>query len=376
MLLLSNSDVKQVLTMGMAMQALEEAYVQLARGEAVCRPRIDVEIPTWDPSHTYVWGTMEGGSSVSGYFAIRMKSDVFIKGDDSRSRHDEKYSVRPGLYCGLILLVNVQTGEPVAMLPDGHIQHVRVGASAGISAKHMAKEDSRVVGILGSGGMARTHAEAFCQARGIDRVQVYSPTRARREAYAGEMAEKLGIEVLPLDDPRKVHQGADILAGCTDSTEPVIIGRWLEEGTHMTNVLPHERDEEAIRRIDVTLRLGDAPTPVGMPEWSVKAPLIRGADLTYAAKPPGGATPSQAGREGRLRRPRSAVPESRVISLGELLEGRVTGRSSSREITEMASGRVQGIQFFPLAAKAYELAQERGLGRELPTEWFVQDIPD
>src|SRR5215831_4353873 len=74
-LIINNHDVEQLLTMEMTLEALEESYLALARQDAVCRPRIDIRIPTSDPAKNYQWGTMEGGST-AGYFAIRMKSDV------------------------------------------------------------------------------------------------------------------------------------------------------------------------------------------------------------------------------------------------------------------------------------------------------------
>ena len=74
-LFLNNDDVKSVLTMEITIKALEESYVRMINGTAVCRPRIDLQIPTSDPRKTYRWGTMEGGSA-EGCFAIRMKSDI------------------------------------------------------------------------------------------------------------------------------------------------------------------------------------------------------------------------------------------------------------------------------------------------------------
>src|SRR5713226_1743794 len=232
-LILSNDDVKKVLTMEIAMGALEEAYLQLARQEAVCRPRIDIQIPTDDPGKIYQWGTMEGGS-ISGYFAIRMKSDVIYEQDYEGARTQEKYCVQPGKFCGLILLVSIRNGEPVALINDGYLQHMRVGADSGIGLKYMGREDAQVVGMLGCGGMARSHMEAFTVVRPIRRVQVYSPTKAHREEYAKEMAKRFHIEGIPVDDPRDAYKGADIIAGCTDSTVPVIMGECLEEGTHIT----------------------------------------------------------------------------------------------------------------------------------------------
>lgn len=137
----------------------------------------------------------------------------------------------------------------------------------------MAREDARVVGMIGSGGMARSQAESFLLARKIKKIQVYSPTKEHREEYAKEIEEKFGIEVVPFDNPRAVYKGADIIAGCTDSAVPIIIGKWLEEGTHITCV-GGKPDEDTLKRIDVSLRLGNAPAPWGLPEFSLSGPSI------------------------------------------------------------------------------------------------------
>src|SRR5690348_4274494 len=117
-LFLSNEDVARVLTMEHTIIALEKSYAEVASGEAVCRPRIDMRIPTSDPSRNYQFGTMEGGST-SGYFAIRMKSDVVFETEYSGARTQEKYCKRPGLYCGLVFLTSIETGEPLAFINDG-----------------------------------------------------------------------------------------------------------------------------------------------------------------------------------------------------------------------------------------------------------------
>src|SRR6185369_4831573 len=192
-LIINNQEVQQVLTMEDSIAALEQSYLQLARQEAVCRPRIDIRIPTSDPSKNYQWGTMEGGST-AGYFAIRMKSDVIYETQYNGVVTQEKYCVRPGLFCGLILLTSIENGEPLAFLNDGHLQHMRVGGDGGIGVKYMANEDAEVVGILGSGGMARTHMQAFTRVRTIKKLQVFSPSRESRERFAHEMAAKYNIE--------------------------------------------------------------------------------------------------------------------------------------------------------------------------------------
>lgn len=369
MLFLSNDDVRRVLTMEMTLEALDAAYRQLSRGEAVCRPRIDIQIPTRDPSRVYQWGTMEGGSISPGYFAIRMKSDVTYQAEYEGVVTHEKYARRPGLFCGLVLLFDVQNAEPLAILNDGYLQHFRVGADSALGTKYMAREDARVIGMLGSGGMARSHVEAIRQVRPIERVQVFSPTREHREAYAREMAEKHDVEAVALDHPRDVFRGADIVCGCTDSAQPVIIGDWLEPGTHITCV-GGRPDGRTLERIDVALRLGSAPGPVGLPEWEVDDEYV-----TYAAQGADGAVTPPEGR-GRGERGHGVGAAGKTMFMEDLLSGRVKGRGSTEQITFSERGNIQGAQFFAVAGAVYEAARAAGAGRELPTEWFLQDIRD
>ncbi len=366
-LIINNADVAKVLTMEMTMAALEEAYLALAAREAVCRPRIDIRIPTSDPAKNYQWGTMEGGST-AGYFAIRMKSDVIYETRYNGSITQEKYCTRPGLYCGLVLLTSIETGEPLAFINDGHLQHMRVGADGGIGVKYLAKPAAAVVGMLGSGGMARTHMRAFTLVRDIKKLQVFSPTREHRESFGREMAAAYNIEVKVCDRAEDIYKGADIVAGLTDSAVPVLDGRLLENGAHIVNVGGTGKpDAESLRRVDVYLRFGDAPGPVGKPELAVDD-----EHLGYEARP--AQRKYGDGRRGRARHG-NMLPDKRV-TLADLVAGKVKGRSNAEQITYSERGNLQGAQFFAIAGKIYEAAKRAGLGRQIPTEWLLQDIRD
>ncbi len=360
MLLLSNDDIKQVLTTELAIAILEEAYRDFFQGSAVCRPRINTQVPLGD-GKVYNWSSVEGASRTAGYLAIRLMSDISYTQTYEGVRTREKYCVRPGLFCGLILLTSIHTGEPLALMHDGYIQHVRQGADGGIGAKYLARPDAEVVGMLGSGGMARSHAEAFCAVRKIRKLRVYSPTREHREAYAREMAERLGIEVEACDSPEQVYRGADILAACTDSVEPILRAELIEPGTHLVDV-GGLLDEATVGRIDVALRFGLTPPPVGHPDW-----VVEGDSLAWrvGAEPPGRRVIGDAA---------ARLPAEKVIWLEDLLAGRVAGRRRPEDITYSERGGLRGVQFAAIAGKVYELARRRGLGRELPTEWFLQDI--
>jgi len=364
-LIINNDDVAKVLTMETTLAALEESYLGLVARTAVCRPRIDIRIPTSDPAKNYQWGTMEGGST-SGYFAIRMKSDIIYETQYNGVTTQEKYCVRPGLYCGLILLTSIQNGEFLAFINDGHLQHMRVAGDGGIGVKYMANEDAELVGMLGSGGMARTHMQAFTRVRTIKKLQVYSPTKENREAFGREMAAKYNIEVKVCDRPEDVYKGAQIVAALTDSAVPVLDGARLEKGAHIVNIGGSGKpDAESLKRVDVYLRFGDAPAPVGRPEFGVEDEF-----LGWEARP-------DLHKHGDGRHPRrahGAAAAGRRVSLADLVAGRVKGRTSGDEITYSERGNLQGAQFFAVAGKVYELARRARLGREIPTEWFLQDI--
>ena len=220
-LIINNDDVHKLLTMEITMDALEESYKNLVIGEATCRPRIDIRIPTSDPSKNYQFGSMEGGST-GGYFAVRMKSDIIYETSYNGAVTQEKYCVKPGLFCGLIFLTSTENGEPLAFINDGVLQHMRVAGDGGIGVKYMARKDASVIGMMGSGGMARAHMQAFTAVRNIKKLQVYSPTKANREKFCRDIAEQFKVEALAVDEAEHAVRDCEIVVSATTSEEPVV----------------------------------------------------------------------------------------------------------------------------------------------------------
>lgn len=362
MLLINNSEVEQLLDMRSCLEALEVGYDDLLRGDAVYRPRLDVWVPCERPDGYYRWGTMEGASRKLGAFAIRMKSDI-VHWPDGKT--EEKYCIRPGTFCGLIMLFSVRNGEPLAIINDGLLQHMRVGACAGLGAKYLSRPDASVVGLYGSGGMARTYLMAFNEVRKLKKVKVYSPTRAHRQAYAEEMSGKLGLPVEPVDCPEAVVRGSDIVATCTDSTQVVFdAAEWLEEGAHITCVRACEVGPRVVQRCDLSVKLG-RNTVETMDEGMIR---LHG-NVGYIAGQP----------EERARIPNPEVDNYRGDFFKYFMDvkaGRAAGRTSPRQVTFFINAGTQGLQFAACAARVYELAKQKGVGREIPTEWFLQDIRD
>lgn len=361
MLLINNETVQQILDMKGCMEALETGYRDLIQERAVYRSRIDVFVPNDDPRLMYRWGTMEGASRSFETFAIRMKSDM-LEWPDGKTV--EKYCIEPGTYCGLILVFSTRNGGPLAIINDGIIQHMRVGGCAGLGAKYLAREDAAVVGMLGSGGMARSYLMAFNEIRKIGEVRVYSPTKRNRDAYAEEMSGKLGIRVVPVENMEEAVRGCDIIATCTDSIRVVVHEpSWLEAGMHLTCVKANEWNPEIVKRCDLAFRMGRS---------AIK-------NLDEGMRRIAAETAMVAGTEEEMRR--IADPEVDIFKgdypyLTEIMAGRLPGRTSSEQKSFFINSGTQGLQFASVAGFVVREAKRRGLGQEVPTKWFLQDIRD
>jgi alanine dehydrogenase len=365
MLFLTNEHVQEVLDMRTCIDAMEEAYHELNQLRAGYRPRIDFYVP--EQPHYYRWGTMEGASRKLGIFAIRMKSDMLAWEDQDGFMVEDKYCMERGRYCGLIFLFSTRNGEPLALMNDGFLQHMRVGACAGIGTKYLARENSRVLAMIGSGGMARSYAEAIKQVRPIEVIRVFSPTKANREAYALEMAAKLNIEVSAVDSPEKALRGADIVSLTTDSLVPVIKAEWLEPGMHINNVRNNEVGPDVLAFADVRARLGTSTLFANRNA----AEVVSGSDGMFGFI---------AGNPEEKKKippsPYSQIDNPNIKTIPDIMAGRRTGRDSDRQITFLNNQGTQGLQFAVVGGIAYNLAKAKGLGHPLPLEWFTQNIRD
>ena len=329
-LLLDNADVRSVLRMRDAIDALGAAFLDYAEGVAVNRPRSHTYTHRGDARH-YLFKSMDGSLPRLGVHALRLTSDLTDETDAKRV----KIPAAPGeRYVGLVLLFDLDTLAPVAIVHDGYLQRVRVGATSALAADRLARADAGVIGLLGAGWQAGAQLEGLREVRDVREVRVYAPTRERLEAFAAEHA------AVAVDSAREAVDGADIVVLATNSHRPVLDGAWLASGTHVNSVQRHELDAATVSRADlVVVRSREDPT------------------FHYA---PGRAP--RAARERRL---------TGVVELGDVLAGHVR-RTREDQITLFTGGGGLGIQFAAVAHTVYEAARAAGVGRDLPTEWFTQ----
>jgi ornithine cyclodeaminase/alanine dehydrogenase-like protein (mu-crystallin family) len=349
--LLNNDEIARLITMPECVELLDDAYREHGLGRAAHRRRSNIMVPTGE-GRTYVFANFEGTVVKSGYHAIRLRSDV-NEWLDEKSGRTTKWASRPGLYCGLALLYNIHTGELDGILNDGFLQVMRVGATSAVAAKYLSREDSATLGIVGAGNQARSHAEAMCAARPIKKIKVFSLRAESRAAFAGETEKKLGVATQPVDRIEDAFAGSDIVCCCTDASKPFVRAEWIAPGMFLSSARPFgEVGRDPLNAFDVAV----------VHERGF-GPRFR-AEQTAAEF--SGAPQALGGKDER------DLPSA--ITLGELCVGNARGRSDEKQKTYFANNEGHGVQFSAAGAFVLKRARERGVGRELPSEWFLQDI--
>jgi alanine dehydrogenase len=343
-LVLKNEQMEDLLPMSEEIDAIEQAFRELGQGKAMNAPRARLRTPWKEEGGQYyfnnIMGLVPGVKSMALRIDSSFSKDVLVAGNKRR--------VYPGDFIGLVMLFDMDTCALLAIMDDHHISTMRVGATSAVASKYLARKDSKVMGLLGSGEQAKTQLTAHAVVRKLTQVKVYSPTKENRERFAKQMSAATGIEIVPVSSAEDAVRDSDIVSAATNTVDPVVEGRWLEEGMHVTSLvggdgyLPRkELDDEAIKR----------------------------ASLIIVGYKPQIFLDKQAEFHDRIER--GLVKPEDLHELGDLLNGKCRGRRDDKEITFFKNNTGMGIQFAATARKMYEKAKEKGIGTELPLDLFM-----
>jgi alanine dehydrogenase len=318
-LLLDNDSVAAAVDMAEMVDVLEKGMLIEARGGVESVPRINL-------------------SAGDGFFrimpvVIRELDVMGLKAFNKNEGNGVRY---------VIALWSVADGELLALLDASYLTAVRTGAVTGVAHRAMtAGRGFDEVGVLGSGLEAQTNLEGICAVCEIRRVKVFSPNLTRRERFANEMSERLGVEVVAVDTAEEAADADSVLAATNTGTGSGIValrGEWLREASHVNTI---GSTMPTLREVDVTT-FGQADLVVLDSHHAIEESGDLQAAVSEAQWPDGDA----------------------VMSLAELLSGRRTsdGQPPRRTVFKSVGTALQDI----LAGKAiHETARTRGLGEEV-----------
>ena len=314
-LFLREADVRELLTMDLAIEAVEDGFRLLAAAEATNVPRQRAR------SKQVVLHTMSAAADPYGLIGFK----AYTTSRDGNRFH--------------VVLYDASSGQLKAVIEADWLGRIRTGASSGVATKYMARPDCTEVGIFGTGGQARTQLEAMCRVRTVREARVYGRNQERREQFARDMESICQISVIPVNRPEEAAVDMDIIVTATSSREPVLRGSWLSEGTHInaigSNALTRaELDVDTIRRADIIVA------------DSVEQCRIEAGDFVESLE------------HGVLHWPR-------VLELSEVIAGRQTGRAATQNITLFKSLGI-ALEDLAVAGRVLALAWERRVGTELP----------
>lgn len=314
MLLLSETDVRQLLSMPVAIDAVESGLRKLALDEAENVPRTRCRT---DHVMLHMMSAADKSIGYLGYKAY------------ATSKSGAHFHF--GLFDG-------RTGQSLAIMQADYLGQIRTGAASGVATKHLAVPEASTVGIIGSGKQARTQLLAVCAVRPIRRATVYSRSMENCRRFADEMSRECNVEVTPVEKPELAARGQQVICTATNAREPVLLGDWIEPGTHInaigTNFLGKaEIDVAAVKRAEL------------IAVDSKDQARFEAGDLAAAVDV-------------------GAIHWADVVDLGSVLIGKAKGRESPDDVTLFKSVGI-AIEDVVVAARVYELAKERGVGREV-----------
>jgi alanine dehydrogenase len=315
-LLLNEGEVRALLTLPMALEAVEEVFRRLAAGEAILHVRRRLQLP--DKAFLHY---MAGADTVSGYMGMKIYTSV------------------RGALRFLVPLYRAKTGALLTLIEADYLGQMRTGAATGVATKYMARAGAKHVGIVGTGLQARTQLEAICAVRPIQTIHAFGRNPEKRAAFCREMSAKLGVEVAPAASAEEAVRGAEIVVAATTSSRPVIQGTWLAPGTHVNAIganFPQKRelDDETVRRADI------------IAADSIENSQLESGDLIETVgRQPGG--------------------WAQVRELADIVAGKRPGRTNPGEITLFKSNGL-AVEDVAVASRVYELAEERQIGLRIP----------
>jgi ornithine cyclodeaminase/alanine dehydrogenase-like protein (mu-crystallin family) len=241
MLLLSNEDIEKLLPVGACLEVLEEAYRDLGNGMAATVPRYDVFSPT-NPNEFYEYKTMSGVLPNRKIAALRLNSSVVKWYEKAGGMRKDKLPVAGGdSYVGLVMLFSTETGEPLAIFPDGYVQKLRVAGASAIAARYLARKDAKVMALLGSGWQASAHLVTLSMVRNLERVKVFSPT-PESPRFIAEWGPRVA-EVVETASVEAAMEGADMITRPPTRFQ-LCSGNLLQPGVHVSCVKPCEFDDD------------------------------------------------------------------------------------------------------------------------------------
>lgn len=295
-LYLAEADVRQLLTMDLALDAIESAHRAHALGRAIDVPRQRTRVPT--ASLHILQGALPD-EGVMGYKAY------------TASKAGARF---------LVHLFSAASGELQAVIEADYLGMMRTGAAGGIAAKYLSRPEAGIVGLIGSGWQAQSQLEALCKVRSIKQVKLFSRNQEKRRLASADFSRRFGVEVVPVESAEAAVRDSDIVVTITTSATPVVLGEWLAPGTHINAagsnaLIRRELDEKAVGRADLIC-------------VDSRATALREAgDLLPALE------------KGRLH-------EGQLVELGEVVAGIRPGRTDAQAITLFES---QGMAIQDLA---------------------------
>jgi len=221
MLILTRQDIEKIVEIKDAIDAVEKAYLERAKQTAICPERLVIDIK-------------KHKGSIFCMSAYLSRMDIMAtKIVTNYEENLSKYGLPTIL--GSIILNDSKTGSIISLMEGTYITALRTGATSGVAAKYLARKDSEVIGVIGTGVQARTQVWALCQVlKNVNKVKAYDAVFERAEKFVKEMHSTIDAEIAR--SSKECVEDSDVVIIATTSRVPVLDGNRVKKGTHVTSI--------------------------------------------------------------------------------------------------------------------------------------------
>lgn len=350
--IITDDDVARHLSMADCIRAMDTAFRDFAGGDAVNLPRARYQARHPDPERRYFANVHVGAVPSAGLACVRAGSQIIKPPSPT---NDRRLYENPRPFCwGIVILFDIETAEPLALMHEFHLSGMRVGATSALAVNKIAPAGVKTLGLFGTGKQAGSAFDALTCVRDFERVVVYSPSAEHRAEFVERKRQETGgrIEIVDATASEQAVRGMEVICCCTTAMGPVFDGNLLTDGqlvvsianSDATNRTRTEVDEATYRKAR-TIIVNDWESVIDNEQREL-------LDLMDAG----------------------IVSRDSIVELGDVVAGKVDARAGGEGVIYFKNNSGLAIQFAAAGRIVYDRVMAEGTNRQIPTEWLGTDL--
>lgn len=350
--IITDDDVARHLSMADCVKAMDTAFRDFAAGDAKNLPRARYQARHPDPERRYFANVHVGAVPSAGLACVRAGSQIIKPPSPT---NDRRLYENPRPFCwGIVILFDIETAEPLALMHEFHLSGMRVGATSALGVDKMAPKDVKTLGLFGTGKQAGSAFDALNCVRDFERVVVFSPSAEHRADFVARKRKETGgkIDIVDASSPDQAVKGMDVICCCTTAMGPVFDGNLLQDGQLVVSIANSDSTNRTRTEVDEATYRKAGHIVVNDWESVIDNDQRELLDLLDAG----------------------IIQRDTIVELGDVIADKAAVKAGGDGIVYYKNNSGLAIQFAAAGRIVYDKVMAEGTNRQIPTEWLGTDL--